>query len=147
MPADDRYSSIAFLIDRTLRQRGSQLIVRLQQDVEWLPEQLGVPVTQDMIHRAGNKIAAVKLLQERAKDRAPEPRSYREAAEIIAYCMTGGDAFAAANDARLAADIERRIEAALDSGTNVDAMLVLLTLRAKVIQPSVVNDFGLESVD
>ena len=38
------------------------------------------------------KLAAVKLLQERVKDRAPEPRSYREAAEIIAYCMTGGQA-------------------------------------------------------
>ncbi len=93
------------------------------------------------------KLAAVKLLQERAKDSAPEPRSYREAAEIIAYCMTGGEAFADANGARLAADIERRIEAALDSGTNLDAKLVLLALHAKVIQPSVVNDFGLESGD
>jgi hypothetical protein len=93
------------------------------------------------------KLAAVKLLQERAKDRALEPRSYREAAEIIAYCMTGGEAFAAANDARLAAEVERRIEAALDSGTNLDAKLVLLTLHANVIQPSVVADFGLESVD
>jgi hypothetical protein len=93
------------------------------------------------------KLAAVKLLQERAKDGAPESRAYREAAEIIAYCMTGGDAFAAANDGRLAANVERRIEAALDSGTNLDAKLVLLTLHAKVIQPSVVNDFGLESVD
>ena len=45
----------------------------------------------------------------------------------------------------LAAEVERRIEAALDSGANLDAKLVLLTLHAKVIQPSVVNDFGLES--
>jgi hypothetical protein len=93
------------------------------------------------------KLAAVKLLQERAKDRAPEPRSYREAAEIIAYCMTGGEAFAAANDARLAAEVERRIEAALDRGTNLDAKLVLFVLHAKLIQPSVVNDFALESSD
>ena len=92
-------------------------------------------------------VPAVNLLLERAKDRAPEPRSYREAAEIIAYCMTGGEAFAAANDARLAAEIERRIEAALDPGTNLDAKLVLLALHAKVIQPSVVDDFGLESGD
>jgi hypothetical protein len=93
------------------------------------------------------KLAAVKLLQERAKDRAPEPRSYRKAAEIIAYCMTGGKAFAAANDARLASGVERRLEAALDSGINLDAKLVLLALHAKVIQPSVIDDFGLESVD
>ena len=93
------------------------------------------------------KLAAVKLLQERAEDRAPDPRSYREAAEIIAYCMTGGEAFAAANDARLAAGVERRLEAALDAGTNLDAKLVLLALHANVIQPSVIEDFGLESVD
>src|SRR4029450_9268320 len=66
------------------------------------------------------KLAAVKLLQERAKDRAPEPRSYPEPADIIAYCMSG-EAFAAANDARLAAEVEGRIEAALDRGTNLDA--------------------------
>ena len=77
---------------------------------------------------------AVKLAARRParrserKDRAPEPRSYREAAEIIAYCMTGGDAFAAANGARLAAEVERRIEAALDAGINLDAKLVLLAL-------------------
>jgi hypothetical protein len=92
------------------------------------------------------KLAAVRLLKDDAPDREPPPALYRAAAEIIAYCMTGGDAFAAANDARLAANVERRIEAALDSGTNLDAKLVLLTLHAKVIQPSVVNDFGLESV-
>jgi hypothetical protein len=93
------------------------------------------------------KLAAVKLLQERAQDRAPSSRSYREAAEIIAYCMTGGEAFAAANDARLAAEVEGRIEAALDQGTNLDAKLVLLVLHAKLVQPSVVADFALESVD
>jgi hypothetical protein len=61
--------------------------------------------------------------------------------------MTGGEAFEAANDASLAAAVERRIEAALDPGTSLDAKLVLLTLHARVIQPSVVADFGLESGD
>ena len=45
--------------------------------------------------------------------------------------MIGGDAFAAANDASLAAEVERRIEAALDSGTDLDAKLVLLALHAR----------------
>ncbi|MGD9501321.1 MAG: hypothetical protein AB7V40_02400 [Methyloceanibacter sp.] len=93
------------------------------------------------------KLTAVNLVQERVSGRAPERQSYREAAEIIAYCMTGGEAFAAANDARLAAAVEERIEAALAHGTSLDARLVLLTLHAKVIQPSVVSDFGLESGD
>jgi hypothetical protein len=59
--------------------------------------------------------------------------------------MVGSDAFASANDANLAAKVERRIEAALEPGTTLDAKLVLLTLHARVIQPSVVEDFGLES--
>jgi hypothetical protein len=45
-------------------------------------------------------------------------------------------------DARLALGVERRIEAALDVGTSLDAKLVLLTLHAKLIQPSVVDHFG-----
>jgi hypothetical protein len=93
------------------------------------------------------KLAAVKLLREHAREREPAPPSYRAAAEIVAYCMIGGDAFANANDATLVAQVERRIEAALEPGTSLDAKLVLLTLHARVIQPSVVEDFGLESGD
>ena len=93
------------------------------------------------------KLATVNLLREQSPDRELAPPSYRAAAEIIAYCMTGAEAFAAANDADLAAGVERRIEAALEPGTSLDAKLVLLTLHARVIQPSVVADFGLESGD
>jgi hypothetical protein len=91
------------------------------------------------------KLASVKLLREHAPDGAVAPASYRAAAEIVAYCMIGGDAFAHANDETLAAAVERRIEAALEPGTSLDAKLVLLTLHARVIQASVVHDFGLES--
>jgi hypothetical protein len=41
--------------------------------------------------------------------------------------------------------VERRIEAALDAPAGVDAQLVLLTLHAKIIQPSVVHQFELDS--
>ena len=92
------------------------------------------------------KLAAVGLLREHAPDGEPRPPSYRAAAEIVAYCMIGGDAFAHANDEALAARVERRIEAALETGTSLDAKLVLLTLHARVIQASVVDDFGLESI-
>jgi hypothetical protein len=91
------------------------------------------------------KLAAIGLLREHAPDGEPALPSYRATAEIIAYCMIGGDAFALANDETLAAKVERRIEAALESGTSLDARLVLLTLHARIIQPSVVEDFGLES--
>jgi hypothetical protein len=91
------------------------------------------------------KLTTVKLLRDDATDGEPAPPSYRSAAEIIAYCMIGADAFAGANDSSLAAEVERRIEVALESGTSLDAKLVLLTLQAKVIQPSIVEFFQLES--
>jgi hypothetical protein len=59
--------------------------------------------------------------------------------------MIGAESFAGANDPQLAAEVERRIDAALDSGASLDAKLVLLTLHARVIQPSVVEKFRLES--
>jgi hypothetical protein len=91
------------------------------------------------------KLTAVKLLKEKAGGRELEPQIYRSAAEIIAYCMLGADSFGAANAPELAAQVERRIEHALESGTSIDAQLVLLALHAKVIQPSVVDFFQLES--
>jgi len=91
------------------------------------------------------KLTAVKLLMEQAPTGEPAPQAYRAAAEIIAYCMIGAQSFAGANDVGLAAQVERRIEAALGSSASLDAKLVLLTLHAKVIQPSVVEAFQLES--
>jgi hypothetical protein len=91
------------------------------------------------------KLTAVSLLREQAHDDEPTPGSYRAATEIMAYCMLGADVFVQANGARLAFTVERRIEAALDHGTSLDAKLVLLTLHAKLIQPSVVDYFNLEA--
>jgi hypothetical protein len=91
------------------------------------------------------KLTAVNLLKDHAIGDEPAPQAYRAAAEIVGYCMIGADAFAGANDESLTLQVERRIEAALESGSNLDAQLVLLTLHAKVIQPSVVQHYGLES--
>jgi len=73
------------------------------------------------------------------------PEAYRAAAEIVGYCMVGADIFAGANAAEVVLAVERRIEAALQSGESLDAQLVLLTLHAGVIQPSVVRAYGLET--
>jgi len=91
------------------------------------------------------KLTAVALLKDHAIGPEPAPQAYRPAAEILAYCMVGAEAFAGANDAELAQAVERRIEAALDNAASLDAQLVLLTLHAKVIQPSVVHQFELDS--
>jgi hypothetical protein len=91
------------------------------------------------------KLTAVALLKDHAIGPEPAPQSYRAAAEILAYCMIGADAFAGANDIGLTDAVERRIETALDKPEGLDAQLVLLTLHAKVIQPSVVHQFQIES--
>lgn len=91
------------------------------------------------------KLTAVNLLKDHAVNGDPAQQAYRAAAEIVGYCMIGAEAFAGANDNELAVAVERRIEAALDSGESLDAQLVLLTLHAGVIQPSVVRAYGLES--
>jgi len=91
------------------------------------------------------KLIVCALLKDQAGSNDPPPQVYRPAAEIVAYCMVGADVFAGANDVDLALAIERRIEAALVAGDSLDAQLVLLTLHARVIQPSVVERFELES--
>ena len=91
------------------------------------------------------KLTAVALLKDHAIGPEPAPQAYRAAAEILAYCMIGAEAFAGTNGDDLTFAVERRIEAALEKPEGLDAQLVLLTLHAKVIQPSVVHQFELDS--
>jgi hypothetical protein len=91
------------------------------------------------------KLTAVALVKDHAIGEEPTPQAYRAAAEIIGYCMIGPESFAGANDEALTEKIEHRIEWAMETGDNLDAKLVLLTLHAKIIQPSVVYRFQLET--
>jgi len=91
------------------------------------------------------KLTIVNLLKDYAGSDDPALEAYRAAAEIVGYCMVGADMFAGANAAEVVLAVERRIEAALQFGESLDAQLVLLTLHAKVIQPSVVQAYGLET--
>ncbi len=93
------------------------------------------------------KLAAVRFIKDAHGDGEPPVAAYRRAAELIGYCVIGANAFAGANSEELLQAVEQRIEAALEFSTGLDAKLVLLTLHAKVIQPSVVEAFGLESDD
>ena len=87
------------------------------------------------------QITTVKLLAE-AK---AEPRAYDAAAEMLAYCMLGPDIFTGDNGADLTEAVEARLDAALETGDNLDARLVLLALHAGVIQPWVVERYQLEA--
>ena len=90
------------------------------------------------------KLTAVRSLMDENGGSEPSPEASRAAAQILAYCMIGANGFAGANGEPLTDAVEQRIEMALSHGTSLDAKLVLLTLHAKVIQPSVVDHFGLE---
>jgi hypothetical protein len=91
------------------------------------------------------KLTAVKMLMDQTGKDEPGVDDHRQAAELVAYCMIGAEAFAGANGLVLTQQVEQRIDAALVHGTSLDAGLVLLTLHAKVIQPSVVDHFALEA--
>ena len=91
------------------------------------------------------KLTTVALLKDHAIGPEPAPQSYRAAAELLAYCMIGAEAFTGVNGDDLCHAVERRIETALDAPASLDAQLVLLALHAKVIQPSVVHQFDLAS--
>jgi hypothetical protein len=93
------------------------------------------------------KLTTVNLLKDHAIGPEPAPQAYRAAAEIVAYCMIGAEAFAFVNGADMTLQTERRIEAATGSGVSLDARLVLLTMHARMIQPSVVEQFQLQSAD
>jgi hypothetical protein len=93
------------------------------------------------------KLTVCALLKDQTNSDDPPAEAYRAPAEILAYCMIGADGFAAGNGEELTLAVESRIEAALAAGDSFDAQLILLALHAKVIQPSVIERFGLESAE
>jgi hypothetical protein len=73
----------------------------------------------------------------------PPASAYPPLAELLAYCVAGPEAFGDLNGRDSAQDMERRIEAALDSPDSLDAQVMLLALHAKLMNPDVVDRFGL----
>ena len=61
------------------------------------------------------------------------------------YCVSGAQGFTERNDPDLTEAVEVRLAAGLEAGYSLDARVVLLTLHAGVIQPSVVDRYGLET--
>ncbi len=97
-----------------------------------------------MVPEAVN-LTIASLLREAGDGAPPSPETLRAAAEIIGYCLTGAEAFAGANGSALAEAVETRLDAALVSGSGLDARLVLLALHAGIVRPSVREAFAFES--
>jgi len=89
------------------------------------------------------KLTTSKQLKEASSGRAPDLRVYAPAAELIAYCVLGREAFAQSNDTNTTERVEARLIAALEAGYGLEARLVLLTLHAGLIHSSVVERYKL----
>lgn len=94
---------------------------------------------------------AVKITITRMQKRNGEGRQaeafYRDAAELLGYCMLGQEFFIESNSAFAADRVEERIESAIDAGNSVDAQLILLALHSGLMTDDVVLRFGLKDGD
>src|SRR3954463_7289340 len=87
------------------------------------------------------KLTTLKQLKEVSRGRAPDLRAYTAAAQLIAYCVLGREAFTQSNDADQTQSVEARLIDAMEMGHGLNARLVLLTLHAGLIHASVVERY------
>lgn len=114
-------------------------------DLKQLDEALRALDVHPSIVTEAVKLTTVTLLKDQAIGAEPAPQAYRVAAEMLAYCILGAEPFSAANGQPLASALETRIAQAIDTEGSLDGQLILLVLEAQIIQPSVVQQFELES--
>ena len=91
------------------------------------------------------KLTMLKQLKEANGGRSPTIDACAYAAELLVYCSLGAKEFGESNGLERTRAAEARLVAALDAGYGPDARLVLLTLHAHVVHPSVVAQFDLAS--
>lgn len=88
------------------------------------------------------KLTLVNLMKDRWSDEPP-PQAYPGVALLFGFCVAGPDAFERANGHDRRLEAERRMEAALEAGDSFDAQIVLMTMHAKLINPELVERYGL----
>lgn len=114
----------------------SQNLKRLDQEL------LGVGLHPRLVPEAV-KLTTLKLLEEAGAGQGPS--SCAAAAALLGYCILGAQEFTRYNNTDLTGSVEKRLAAALETGDSLDARVILLTLHAGIIQPSVVECYGLQT--
>ena len=111
--------------------------------------QLGKALRDVDLHPAavpeGVKLTIVNLMKDAWPHGEPPEEAYLPVAGLFAYSVLGREPFLAANGEKRLADVETRIEAALEAGESLDARLVLLAIHARLVSADVMERFGLSA--
>lgn len=95
----------------------------------------------------GVKLTIVNLMKDALPDVEPPEQAYLPVAGLFAYCVVGREPFLAVNGEERLADVETRVEAALEANDSLDARLVLLAIHARLISEDVRERFGLSATE
>jgi len=89
------------------------------------------------------KLTTLKQIKEANLGRVPDLPAGAAAAELIAYCALGREAFTQSNGSSQTENVEARLVDAIETGYGLDARLVLLALHAGLFHASVVERYKL----
>lgn len=92
----------------------------------------------------GVKLAAVGLMVD-GNAPEPPPAAYRPVGDMMAFCALGEQAFARRHGAAGLAILAARMEAAIAAGDGADARIILLMLHAGLIDPELLDSYGIEA--
>lgn len=111
-------------------------------DLRRLDKALRAADLHPMLVPEGVKLATVNLMKD-AEGGEPPDHAYPYVADLLAFCALGANGFAGANGIERLEAVEERLSAALETGEGLDASLVLLALHAKLLNPGIVEEYGI----
>jgi hypothetical protein len=85
------------------------------------------------------KLTVTRLLKQDVGPARSLEAACADAAQLLAYCMLGSEAYAESNGVSAAVGAEQRLEDAIAAGDSLDAKLILLVLHAGLIAPEVAD--------
>jgi hypothetical protein len=90
------------------------------------------------------KITTLKQLKEANGGTPPDSRAIAGAADLLAYCVLGPQAYAAKNNPKCVEAVQQRLNAAVENGYGLDARLILLTLHAGLAHRELIERYQLD---